>query len=98
MKAKANRFTIDSMEVSFFGYTFGELWNGWACPYFAKESVLNIIKHMSNGMDTTISIVNNVVIVDIEGEVSKIEIETIDTEVGQKQVYNFGLLGWVWDE
>ena len=41
-------FTMDSMDDDVFikGITYGYTWNGWACPYFTKESVLQIAKEM----------------------------------------------------
>lgn len=34
---KKSLFTIDGFDAIFEGYTQGQHWNGWACPYFTKE-------------------------------------------------------------
>ena len=42
---KKTLFTMDAYpeHLSFEGFTFGERWNGWACPYFTKEQGLKLI-------------------------------------------------------
>lgn len=37
-------FTIDGFERFFEGYTKGDHWNGWACPWFTKEAAEDIMR------------------------------------------------------
>ena len=41
--ARATEFTIDGFEDTFAGYTFGQTWNGWACPCFDRETAQKVI-------------------------------------------------------
>lgn len=34
---RKTKFNIDNNENIYEGYTYGDTWNGWACPYFTKE-------------------------------------------------------------
>ena len=38
----------DSNESIFEGYTEGDRWNGWACPYFTKEVGMEILEKNFN--------------------------------------------------
>ncbi len=41
---RVGNFMLDSVtEESVAGYAAGERWNGWACPYFDKTGVNNLI-------------------------------------------------------
>lgn len=38
-------FAIEALgNVSFQGFTRGETWNGWECPYFSRETAEQILK------------------------------------------------------
>jgi hypothetical protein len=39
-------FSMDCVEENIEGFSYGNTWNGWACPYFTKESGLLIAKLM----------------------------------------------------
>lgn len=41
---KKSLFTIDSFGAIFEGYTDGQHWNGWACPWFTKEVADEIMR------------------------------------------------------
>jgi hypothetical protein len=45
-----SHFYIDDSKI-YEGYTAGNTWNGWACPYFTKEVALNILKAMADAGD-----------------------------------------------
>jgi hypothetical protein len=34
---RRGKFSLDIHEDVYEGYTYGQTWNGWACPYFAKD-------------------------------------------------------------
>ena len=40
---RQTKFTIDSLDGIFEGYTLGEDWNGWAVPYFTYEQALLVL-------------------------------------------------------
>lgn len=41
----AASFTLEPLEgQTFAGYTAGQQWNGWACPYFTKEQAQRIVE------------------------------------------------------
>ena len=44
--AREGRFSIGS-SPEFPGYTYGQLWNGFACPYFSLEIFNDICQHFS---------------------------------------------------
>ncbi|WP_291566906.1 MULTISPECIES: hypothetical protein [unclassified Clostridium] len=41
---KKSYFNIDN-EKPYLGYTNGETWNGWECPYFTKQEADKIISY-----------------------------------------------------
>ena len=43
------RHTVFSMndEERFIGYSGGNHWNGWACPYFTRDEAERIVKHVN---------------------------------------------------
>lgn len=47
--AYAAVFSIDDLFEGLVGYSFGRRWNGWACPYFPKESCDRIIAAIGKG-------------------------------------------------
>ena len=43
------RFSIDSLpETIFEGFTTGETWNGWACPYFTHKVAVTVLEASRN--------------------------------------------------
>jgi hypothetical protein len=42
---KAEFYLDADPETTFSGYTKGDTWNGWACPYFEKEVAEQIAEH-----------------------------------------------------
>jgi hypothetical protein len=51
---KKEIFTIETNEgvSKFKGITFGDLWNGWECPYFTIDVVNEILNDVSCDEDT----------------------------------------------
>ena len=41
-------FSMDCIEENLEGFSYGNTWNGWACPYFTKENGLLIAELMPN--------------------------------------------------
>jgi hypothetical protein len=48
-RAYAATFDIDGMFGDLPGYSLGHRWNGWACPYFPKESCDRIVHVVGKG-------------------------------------------------
>jgi hypothetical protein len=49
---RKGNFKIDSLtDLVFSGFTFGEEWNGWACPYFPFEQVQKIVEAQNVSAD-----------------------------------------------
>lgn len=44
------RRTVFSMndEARFIGYTAGQHWNGWACPYFTRDEAQKIVAYVNS--------------------------------------------------
>jgi hypothetical protein len=47
--AYAGTFDVDGMFGGLPGYSFGQRWNGWACPYLPRESCDRIVAALGNG-------------------------------------------------
>jgi hypothetical protein len=47
--AYAGTFDIDGMFGGLSGYSSGQRWNGWACPYFPREACGRIVAVIGNG-------------------------------------------------
>lgn len=38
------RFSMDALEGVFEGFTNGDTWNGWACPYFEQSTAKQVLE------------------------------------------------------
>lgn len=97
-------FNIGSNEYYEGYYIKDNRWNGWARPYFEKSiadlfvnnfSTVNFEIVYDKYTDCYIckTLENGIVIsTDIA------EKKTINTKVGEKEVYDFGSIGWTWDD
>jgi len=103
MKATKSNFSIDGTEQRE-GYTFGQTWNGWACPYFELETALKIAEFCSLPDEPFIIRYNadKDAFECIEGneieDMYEVPAQTIDTVDGLKKVYPIGAFGWVWED
>lgn len=47
---RETKFVIDTLGDKIFeGYTQGEEWNGWACPYFTFEQAQKVVEAFNEG-------------------------------------------------
>jgi hypothetical protein len=46
MKPYKAFFSMDCMDENIEGLTYGNTWNGWACPYFTYENALKLAELM----------------------------------------------------
>lgn len=97
------RFCMDAIEGEFRGYTNGDSWNGWACPYFVRsvaEQVL--IASELNGYRWTYDAARDVFSVRNEEDSADYETEEfagLDITVGEQamRVYAIGAYSWIWE-
>ena len=90
------RFTLESLGSAIFdGYTLGETWNGWACPYFTYDAALKITEAQNlMGESGWYEIALDQFVFDIQGER---EIFT-PVEIDNLKLYPIGNASWIWDE
>lgn len=108
MKAKwrKGRFSMDFLgDKSVEGWTTGDLWNGWATPFFEKEAAEEVLREAAETyaeMGETYKWG-----FDPEGdaftfqsphdeEPDRVKGERITTPDGRKKVYGIGAYSWTW--
>jgi hypothetical protein len=99
----AAQFQIDAIEGSFAGYTNGDTWNGWACPYFLRpvaEAVLGAAE--ANGYFWTYDVTRDVFSVRNQEDPAEYESEEyVGTDIvadGETcHVYGIGAYSWIWE-
>lgn len=110
MKAewRKGRFSMDFMgEKSAEGWTTGELWNGWATPFFEKGDAEAVLRELAGtyaemgetyrwGYDPEGDAFSSQSPHDEEPE--RTEGEWIMTPEGRKRVYGIGAYSWTWNE
>ena len=93
-------FTISDGPV-YIGYTNGDLWNGWATPYFTLEEAQKIQTEFSQGTDFPM-------LYDVAKDEFRIKYdddepyiwkgEDIQTVDGELHLYGIGAYSHIWDE
>jgi hypothetical protein len=103
IKMSKAKFAIDSIpDVVFQGYTNGDTWNGWACPYFEKAEAERVLRasevnrYLWTYTENGFSVQNQD---DPEGYESEVfEALKIATEDGSElTVYAIGAYSWIWE-
>jgi hypothetical protein len=95
-KYRATEFEFDD-GPSWPGFTTGQTWNGWACPFFTKEIAMHILDWMAEGNTEGEGTIyeeteNTLTIIDLQYPEEPYTIEA--TEEG---LYNLGG-SWTWSE
>ncbi len=97
------RFTLDALVDKgyigpFDGWTTGELWNGWAVPYFEYEEAIEVLAALSGaGQRGEYHSSRDVFLAESpDGETEEYAAETIETASGRKKVYGLGARNWIW--
>ncbi len=98
-------FSIDSIpDTTFDGYTNGDTWNGWACPYFEKSEAERVLQaseanhyiwSYDSNQDAFI-VRSNDDPEDYEPEI----FEAVRRHVeggGEVIVYGIGAYSWIWE-
>ena len=86
------------------GYTYGTLWNGWACPLFSKEEIDKNISKMRIACNTN----ENNFYYDEKSDSYIVKFEDEDSTIskgsdrmtsdGNKHLYDLGSFSWIWNE
>lgn len=101
---KKSQFSINDGKTYHDGFTLGELWNGWACPYFEHEVCRNIMQEINKLSEETQSgerllydDKKDVFIYEVDNEVND-EYRSMCILYNQevRVVYPLGAYGWVW--
>lgn len=99
------KFSIDSLpDTTFEGFTAGETWNGWACPYFMHDGALAVLKASENngyrwffdsGTDTFV--VSHSEDPD-DFEPQRFQAIRINLDNEDIVVYGIGAFAWIWEQ
>lgn len=102
---RKGRFYLEGMETPIEGYTDNCTWNGWACPFFPKESVVKLIdwinKNFEGGQSVDAFDGKTIVILDKGQEGDPAEEwtgEEMETPDGKILLWDIGRRSWCWDE
>ncbi len=93
-------FTIDDQHV-YHGYTDGDLWNGFSCPYFEHNEAVRLLTDQGNVWEyqaeaSAFAVKQADDPDDYEPEV--FNRMTIEVDGAPIEVYAIGAYSWVWDE
>lgn len=91
-------FTIDSLDSKRFeGFTCGEIWNGWACPYFTFEEATKIVdaQNANGSYSAYYDEAKDTFVFSFSNE----EKEEYSAEnLGGEKLYGIGSGSWIWEE
>lgn len=99
MSLRKGTFTIDGIGT-FDGYTKGETWNGWSCPYFAENEAKAIIESLKeDGTPGHLNSEKQIVILHMDDGFEEPEVYHGEFVQGCNEIlYPIGAYEWVWDE
>jgi hypothetical protein len=92
--AEKIKVAIELESPVFKGWTVGEIWNGWECPYFEKEEADKVVKASSGKWSKD----GETCHFDLNDEDYVVEKETIQTVEGPKVVWAIGNMYWIWSK
>lgn len=94
-------FTVDGFAEAYIGYTGGDRWNGWDCPYFEVAEALEIMKEFNKCAEFPMfydKITDSFCIDNTEDKIfEEWKGTNYETEEGVKHLYGIGANSWVWD-
>jgi hypothetical protein len=101
---KNKKFGFDE-GPDFLGWTQGDFWNGWGMPYFDLETTIKVLEmlHVQGVMVARYEPENGRCLVSDLSNGESCELEYIHayphmTTEGEKLLFNFGNLGWTWNQ
>lgn len=95
---RATKFTIDSLDGYVFdGYTDGEEWNGFACPYFTYNQAEKVLEaYLATGRKAWYDADADRFVFEVDG---KDEVDSFNAvELVGEKFYPVGAFCWIWDE
>ena len=98
---RATRFTIEAYgDAEFDGYTNGELWNGWACPYFTRAQAMKIVaahNTLGDGQARYDESADSFVFSFNDGEADTQDAFPV-VNIEGRALYPIGAFCWIWEE
>ena len=98
---RATKFTIDTFGgVEFDGYTAGEEWNGWACPYFTREQGMQVVDahvRLGSGRARYDEPLDSFVF-SFSGDKDGSEEIFSAVSLEGRSLYPIGAFSWIWEE
>ncbi len=98
----AGTFDIDGMFGGLPGYACGRRWNGWACPYFPRESCDRIVAAIGNGAhfdeETETYLLPEEDASGTPGGFERYPAEHITVAGARVRVWAIGSGAWTWEE
>lgn len=95
-------FTIDNINDAYIGFTRGNNWNGWACPYFSYDEGIRVMQGFNECAENPMhydEATDSFRVNDEEGwECECYKGIDITTPEGIKHLYPIGNSCWVWDQ
>ena len=102
MKITKTVFSINDSDSRYVGYTYGEHWNGWACPMFPYEEAQRILavlnEEVPGAMSYDIDKDCFICRMDDNDEPDIYEVHDVETIDGTLQLYDIGNRCWIWDD
>lgn len=94
---RQSRFTIEALPgEAFDGYSIGENWNGWACPYFTFEEAIRIADAHEKILNVKITYKDSDDMF-ILNPIDEVE-EYASILIAGKKLYPMGSFSWIWEE
>lgn len=94
---KKSSFVIDALHGYVFpGFTKGEEWNGWACPYFTREQAEGIVNIHCKVLNANAGYDSNEdkFVFEFPDETEEYSTIIVDGE----KLYPIGTHVWIWEE
>lgn len=97
-------FSIEMLgEATFEGFTCGDTWNGWRCPYFTREEAIEVLNaSVSNGYSWRYDDEPGVFLVrhphdPADSEPERFDAIRISVNGCSIEVYAIGAYSWAWE-
>lgn len=89
-------FVIDGINDAFIGFTKGETWNGFACPYFSYDEATRIMhQYKQFPMQSMVYIKSDDCFLCYDGRYHGYDYKTADRN---QHLYPIGNSVWIWDQ
>jgi len=101
MNLRPATFSIEVLgDRSFDGYTLGETWNGWACPYFIFDQAQQLVRaYKENGVKAWYDETSDVFSFEVDaGDDFKKTDAFPAKEIEGQKFYPIGASCWIWKD